>query len=104
MADRVRPDAASCDTRNGEFMLPYDAVRTARNPDAALMELLKSTYERGATLAGWNCSALEPGRLPERHPRSAWSPAASDPADARPSTDAYPTTGRRRRNEASPRA
>jgi Family of unknown function (DUF5996) len=39
--------------------LPYDAVRTARNPDAALMEFLQSTYEAAADLAKWDREALE---------------------------------------------
>ena len=43
----------------GEFLLPYDAVRTARDPDAALMEFLLSTYEAAADLAKWDRAALE---------------------------------------------
>jgi hypothetical protein len=39
--------------------LPYDAVRTARDPDAALMEFLQSTYDAAANLAKWDRKALE---------------------------------------------
>ena len=45
----------------GEFLLPYDAVRTARDPDAALMEFLQSTYTAAADLAKWDRKALECG-------------------------------------------
>ncbi|HHP7233560.1 MAG TPA: DUF5996 family protein [Desulfobacterales bacterium] len=41
------------------FLLPYEAVRTADDPDAALLEFLQSTYEAAANNAGWNRDALE---------------------------------------------
>jgi hypothetical protein len=37
----------------GEFLLPYEAVRTAADPNAALLGFLQSTYTAAATLAGW---------------------------------------------------
>ena len=40
---RVAPDAAYFDKRLGEFILPYDAVRRASDPDARLMSFLGST-------------------------------------------------------------
>ena len=43
----------------GEFILPYEAVRTARAPAADLMAFLSSTYDAAATLAGWDRAALE---------------------------------------------
>ena len=43
----------------GEFILPYDAVRTAADPDSALLEFLQSTYEAAANTAGWDRDALE---------------------------------------------
>jgi hypothetical protein len=58
-AAKVKPDAAFFSKDLGEFILPYDAVRTARDPDAALMEFLQSTYEAAADLAKWDRSALE---------------------------------------------
>ncbi|MGC2641394.1 MAG: DUF5996 family protein, partial [Pseudolabrys sp.] len=45
----------------GEFLLPYDAVRAARDPDAALMEFLQSTYGAAADLAKWDRKSLECG-------------------------------------------
>jgi hypothetical protein len=58
----VRPAAAAFNTALGEFVLPYDAVRTASDPDAALLAFLQSTYE--ASAAKWDRTALEcePGR------------------------------------------
>jgi hypothetical protein len=42
-----------------EFVLPYELVRTAEDPDAALLAFLQSTYEAAATTAGWDRAALE---------------------------------------------
>ena len=60
-AARVQPEAAFFSKELGEFILPYDAVRTARDPDAALMEFLQSTYEAAADLGKWDRAALECG-------------------------------------------
>ena len=63
-ATRVRPDAAFFSEALGEFILPYDAVRTAPQPDQALLDFLQSTYEAAANAAKWDRDALEcaPGR------------------------------------------
>jgi hypothetical protein len=63
----VSPAAARFDGDLGEFVLPYEAVRTAADPDAMLLEFLSSTYGAAADLAGWDRAALEcdlgrPGR------------------------------------------
>jgi hypothetical protein len=58
-AARVKPDAAFFSEQLGEFLLPYDAVRKASDPDAALMAFLTSTYEAAADLAKWDRDALE---------------------------------------------
>jgi len=58
-AARVAPEAARFDAALGEFMLDYEAVRTAAGPDATLMAFLESTYEAAADLGGWDRSALE---------------------------------------------
>jgi len=58
-AAKVKPDTAFFSTELGEFILPYDAVRDARDPDAALMEFLQSTYDAAADLAQWDRKALE---------------------------------------------
>lgn len=55
----VRPEAAYYHSLLNEFVLPYDAVRTASSPDAAITAFIDSTYEQAATLAGWDRAALE---------------------------------------------
>ena len=55
----VGPDAARYDRTMREWILPYDAVRDAPDPDSALMEFLQSTYEAAAGLARWDRAALE---------------------------------------------
>jgi hypothetical protein len=56
---QVRPEAAFFSETLGEFILPYDAVRTAARPDQALLEFLQSTYEAAANAAKWDREALE---------------------------------------------
>ena len=56
---RVEPAAAQWNTDLGEFVLPYEAVRTADSPERALMSFLESTYAAAATAAGWDRKALE---------------------------------------------
>jgi hypothetical protein len=55
----VQPAAASFSEALGEFLLPYDAVRTAADPEAALLAFLQSTYEAAARTAEWDRAALE---------------------------------------------
>ncbi|MGZ3481349.1 MAG: DUF5996 family protein, partial [Myxococcaceae bacterium] len=64
---KVRPAGARFDPKLGEFVLPYAVVRSGRDPEAALLEFLATTYEGAARLAGWDRAALEcplgiPGR------------------------------------------
>jgi hypothetical protein len=56
---KVRPDPAFFSEALGEFILPYDAVRTAADPDRALLDFLQSTYDAAATAAEWDREALE---------------------------------------------
>src|SRR5581483_9957634 len=56
---RVEPAAAYYHQELGEFILPYEAVRTAPSPDAALAAFVDSTYAQAATLAHWDRPALE---------------------------------------------
>src|SRR5690606_38759140 len=55
----VRPDAAYYDTTLREFVLPYDAVRSADEPEETLLAFLQSTYEAAADLADWDRAMLE---------------------------------------------
>lgn len=56
---RVKPDAAFYHKELGEFVLPYEAVRTSGSPDGAIRQFVDSTYEAAATLAKWDRAALE---------------------------------------------
>ena len=66
---KISPDAACFDPSLGEFVLPYDAVRLATNPEQVLMSFLESTYDAAATCAGWNRSELECAMGEPRRPR-----------------------------------
>ena len=56
---RVQPEAAYYHQELSEFILPYEAVRTAASPDDAIKAFVQSTYEQAATLGGWERLALE---------------------------------------------
>jgi hypothetical protein len=55
----VQPAGAYFHTGLGEFILPYEAVRTAPSPDEALLAFAESTYGVAADLAKWDRQALE---------------------------------------------
>jgi hypothetical protein len=55
----VEPASAFYHKELGEFILPYDSVRTAADPDDTLRRFVGSTYRQGATLAHWDRTALE---------------------------------------------
>jgi hypothetical protein len=55
----VAPAAAFYSAQNGQFLLPYEAVRTTADPDATLLDFLQSTYEAAADLGGWDRAALD---------------------------------------------
>ena len=66
--DRKIAPGGSFDTTLGEFILPYDTVAQARDPDALLLDFLSTTYAAAADAAGWDRKALEcplgvPGRV-----------------------------------------
>ena len=67
----VRPAGAVYDAALREFVLPYDEVRRAASPDAALLAFLESTYEAAADLGAWDRAALEwSGPTAGRDPRA----------------------------------
>ncbi|MDQ2851039.1 MAG: DUF5996 family protein [Actinomycetota bacterium] len=55
----VQPSAAFYSKENGQFLLPYEAVRTAADPDAALLEFLQTTYDAAADHGDWDRAALD---------------------------------------------
>jgi len=58
----VQPRAAGYNTDFNEFILPYEAIRTAASPEADLEAFLRSTYDRAADLGNWPRAELERGR------------------------------------------
>jgi hypothetical protein len=58
---RLRTAEAFYDKNVGQFILPYDAVRQARDPDTLLLSFFQETYEAAADLAKWDRKALERG-------------------------------------------
>jgi hypothetical protein len=73
----VSPNGAFFDEKLGEFLLSYDEVRSAADPEASLLLFLQSTYEAAAKAAHWDRAVLET--------RFAWpllqelGPGASEP-------------------------
>jgi Family of unknown function (DUF5996) len=69
---KVRPDAASYNAQLREFILPYDAVRTADSPDDVLLDFAQSTYDAASKLGKWDRAALEESKpsLHSAQPRS----------------------------------
>jgi hypothetical protein len=57
----VKPADAFFSNELGEFILPYDAVRTASDPEKVLMDFLQSTYAAASDLAKWERAELECG-------------------------------------------
>jgi hypothetical protein len=57
--DRPMPAGARFEAALGEFILPYETVRTARDPDALLLDFLSATYAAAADAGHWDRRALE---------------------------------------------
>jgi hypothetical protein len=55
----VRPAGAAYNADVGQFLLDYDAVRTAASPDEALLDFMQTTYEAAADNGAWDRKALE---------------------------------------------
>jgi len=55
----VEPGGAYYHRELGEFVLPYEPVRSAASPERAIMQFVDSTYASAATLGNWDRAALE---------------------------------------------
>lgn len=55
----IRPEAAYYDEQFGEFLLRYDDVRRAADPEQAILDFFESAYEIAANQAGWDRARLE---------------------------------------------
>jgi hypothetical protein len=58
----LKTAGAFYDAGLGQFVLPYDDLRRAADPDAALLSFLQETYEAAANLAHWDRAAIERSR------------------------------------------
>ena len=65
-AATVEPAGAFWSAELGEWLLPYEVVRSASNPDASLLSFLQTTYRAAADLGQWDrslqCQIGVPGR------------------------------------------
>jgi predicted GNAT family acetyltransferase len=79
---QIRPDSAFWHEGLSEFILPYEAVQSAADPDAALMEFLVSTYEAAADLGGWDRDLLDcmQGRRGQARTHDAAPPGPASPS------------------------
>jgi hypothetical protein len=57
--DRPVTPGAHFDAALGEFILPYDHVRSAAEPDALLLDFLTTTYAAAADAGRWDRASLE---------------------------------------------
>ncbi|MEX0779806.1 MAG: DUF5996 family protein [Balneolales bacterium] len=62
--EAIEPEAAFYHEELGEYILPYESVRSASNPDETLLRFLNTTYQAAAVNGNWNRKALE--RVRER--------------------------------------
>jgi hypothetical protein len=63
------PEGASYVASAGQFLLPYEVVRTAPDPDALVLDFLQSTYEAAAVGGHWDRAALEDDPARRARPR-----------------------------------
>jgi hypothetical protein len=55
----IRPAAAYYSRELGDFILPYEVVRSASAPDEIVLDFYQSAYNAGADLARWDRAALD---------------------------------------------
>jgi Family of unknown function (DUF5996) len=56
---KIQPEAASYQPKLREFILPYDAVRSAESPDELLLDFAQSAYDAASKLGKWDRATLE---------------------------------------------
>ena len=56
---RISPAEGYYHHELNEFILPYEAVRTASSPESTLLDFMQSTYDAAADLAHWKREELE---------------------------------------------
>jgi hypothetical protein len=60
----IAPGVAAYNAELHEWILPYDAVREAKDPDTLILQFLESTYDVAATLATWDVAGLRSSHSP----------------------------------------
>jgi hypothetical protein len=55
----IRPETAAWNEQLREFVLPYEAARTATDPDRCVLDFFQSAYATAADCAGWDRAALD---------------------------------------------
>lgn len=58
------PDGAFFSAEYGEFLLPYEVVRTSPDPDATVLAFLRATYDAAAGLGDWPAGLSTRSALP----------------------------------------
>ena len=61
---RILPDAVHWIEDFGEFVLPYEVVRQAEEPDVVLLNFLQSTFDAASNLAEWDLSSWQRRHFP----------------------------------------
>jgi hypothetical protein len=56
---KVEPPVAFYESKLREFILPYEAVRTAERPDEFLLDFAQSAYDAASKLGKWDREALQ---------------------------------------------
>ena len=54
----ILPEGAHYREDRKEFVLPYERIRATPDPAHAILQFAESTYDAGASLAGWNRDTL----------------------------------------------
>ena len=68
----VEPEGAYYHPQMREWVLPYEVVRNAPDPEHTLLQFLQSTYDAAARLAKWDRARLE-------RPNGWWVPRSAPP-------------------------
>ena len=66
---KVQPPEVYYESKLREYILPYDAVRTAEKPDEVLLDFAQSAYDAASKLGKWDRDALEEKKPALHSPR-----------------------------------
>jgi Family of unknown function (DUF5996) len=55
----IDPAGAGWSVEAGEFLLPYEVARSQPDPQQAMLDFLRTSYSRAATLMGWDSHLTE---------------------------------------------